>query len=362
MARVAHVRRNQREYENEAIDDMLGEPENVYAQASQRLKPGVTLPEPSGAPISAVSGSIGNINPTSVPGAAMSRTPSGGGGGSTSSALNDTPDLGGLATTKTGAPNATPTGPVSTTQPVGPRVGPIGSNPYDPALDGPLSDYGPQVEQEAPPAAAPSGADLQWGSQEMPGFNTAEWGPGGDPNYDENSPKNNFGKIASRYAKKPSSLKLIAADKDFQALFPGAHFDEKDHLIMPDGSVVDVLTAADSGTDTATGWAWQPLNESGAGGADTANAFGSAASATGGNVPGVTDDNTLLAQIMASVDAMAKGNEDPLVKQQIDKLLAQASPQLQSQLNTALSGTTQGRSSTVPAPSNTKRVGVGGVR
>lgn len=314
MARTGGVKRTQQQMDVEAIDRALGTPEeNVYGQASQRLK------GPVPADVSTPLAGSTSASPTdmSIPRANQR-------------------DASALAP-----------GQTSKTQPVGDPV----------ALD-----VGP-APAPAAPAATPSGMDLSWGDTgRLRGFNTNEWGPGGDPGYDENSFKNNFGKIASRYEAKPSNLPALAADPDFQKLFPGASVDSKDRLIMPDGSQIDVLIAADPGSDSAQGWAWQPLNEGGPSAGDTANMFGAAATGAGAAPAGPTDDRTLLEQIMASVDAMAKGNEDPMVKQQIDKLLSQASPQLQAQLNTSLSGATQGSANTLPVPAGVRRVGAGGAR
>jgi hypothetical protein len=81
-----------------------------------------------------------------------------------------------------------------------------------------------------------------------------------------NSVKNTFGRIASRYASKPSSIDLILNDPDFKRAFPNAKkvgFDKIDfggvqsdfESGTPVG-VIDVLTAADPTSDTARGWWW----------------------------------------------------------------------------------------------------------
>lgn len=94
----------------------------------------------------------------------------------------------------------------------------------------------------------------------MTGFNEAGWENG---ERGSSSTKNTFGKIASRYPNKPSSLAAIVADPDFQAHFPNARIVKGgagDKIDFGDGPV-DVLKNADPTKDTADAWAWQPDND-----------------------------------------------------------------------------------------------------
>lgn len=106
---------------------------------------------------------------------------------------------------------------------------------------------------------------LTWGNTgRMEGFEVGST-YGGDLKA-RNSVKNTFGRIASRYASKPSSLDAILADPDFKRAFPNAKkvgFDKIDfggvqsdfESGVPVG-IIDVLTSADPTTDTARGWWW----------------------------------------------------------------------------------------------------------
>lgn len=118
------------------------------------------------------------------------------------------------------------------------------------------------------------------------GFATNEWGPGGDPNYDEDSIKNTFGKIASRYdPTQPGATRMLMADPEFQALFPNARLVEHpkaDQIDFGDGNPVDVLiNAVEGGAGEA--WAFQTGGGAIAGGGDAA--FGGAPANSGGPSP-----------------------------------------------------------------------------
>jgi hypothetical protein len=184
--------------------------------------------------------------------------------------------------------------PVSQTQPVGP----------------------PQPVEAAAPAPQGNGVEARQalggyaGKGNMLGFNTG--GYGGDLKAG-NSVKNTFGRIASRYDAKPSSMKLIAQDADFQRYFPGARFDDKDRLHLDPSMLsdfesgvggmggadgIDVLGSADVGSDSAAGWTWQDGAHDGGGGA------------MGGGMGGQMDPMALLAQ--GNPDDL--GNSDALAQ------------------------------------------------
>ena len=106
---------------------------------------------------------------------------------------------------------------------------------------------------------------LTWGNAgRMEGFEVGST-YGGDLKA-RNSVKNTFGRIASRYASKPSSIDLILADPDFKRAFPNARRVGADKIDFggvqsdfesgtPVG-IIDVLTEADPTKDTARGWWW----------------------------------------------------------------------------------------------------------
>lgn len=93
----------------------------------------------------------------------------------------------------------------------------------------------------------------------LEGFNTNAWGGNAPEGYEANSIKNTFGKIASRYAAKPSSLQQILNDPDFKRFFPEAKIVQGgagDKIDFGDGKPIDVLRAADPNADTAGAWQW----------------------------------------------------------------------------------------------------------
>lgn len=92
----------------------------------------------------------------------------------------------------------------------------------------------------------------------LTGFNEQGWGTGGRGTM---SIKNVNGAIFSRYGAKPSSIDMVLADPDFQALFPNAKKVGFDKIDYGDGKPVDVLKNADPTTDTAEAWAWQPEDD-----------------------------------------------------------------------------------------------------
>lgn len=118
------------------------------------------------------------------------------------------------------------------------------------------------------PAATATREDrdkLTWGTTgRMEGFQVGST-YGGDVKA-RNSVKNTFGRIASKYEAKPSSIDAILADPEFKRYFPNAKkagFDSIDFGgVMSDFEsgtpvgVVDVGAAFDANTDTGRGWWW----------------------------------------------------------------------------------------------------------
>lgn len=128
---------------------------------------------------------------------------------------------------------------------------------------------------------------------QMNGFNTGDYG--GDVKA-RNSVKNTFGRIASRYEHKPSSLKAIMADPEFQKYFPNARLVEggagdkidfggvlSDFESGVPVGVVDVMQAADPNADSSMGWAW--MDEANGGGGMPGGGGGGGASFSSGGVP-----------------------------------------------------------------------------
>lgn len=106
---------------------------------------------------------------------------------------------------------------------------------------------------------------LKWGSVgALEGFRSG-YDYGGDVKA-RNSVKNTFGRIASRYEAKPSSIDAILNDSDFKAFFPNAKkvgFDKIDFGGVKSDfesgdpvGIVDVGNSFDPTTDTGRGWWW----------------------------------------------------------------------------------------------------------
>lgn len=129
----------------------------------------------------------------------------------------------------------------------------------------------------------PEAANVASGSAgNMLGFNTAGWGSG---ERGTDSFKNTFGKIASRYEAKPSSLDAIINDPDFKSFFPNARIVGFDKIDFGDGNAVDVLVSADPTADTAQGWSFQtgaPGSAGGSGAGSPGSAGGAAFNPKGG--------------------------------------------------------------------------------
>jgi hypothetical protein len=139
----------------------------------------------------------------------------------------------------------------------------LGQDPTQGAPQGEFqSRFGAQ--QGVGPSQSWGDADIPGAEQIQPGqfvdqlrgFNTNAWGSG---ERGSNTIKNSFGKIASRYEAKPSSLPQLFADPEFQELFPNASIVEGgawDKIDLGDGTEIDVLQGADPNSDSSQGWQW----------------------------------------------------------------------------------------------------------
>lgn len=136
----------------------------------------------------------------------------------------------------------------------------------------------------------------------LSGFNTNAWGSG---ERGTNSIKNSFGKIASRYDAKPSSLAAIFADPDFQRLFPEASIVEGgagDKIDFGDGRPVDVLQSADPNADSAIAWDW--MTEDGGG---DPMAAGGGFDAGGIDLASILSGGDPMQDILARIQALQEG-------------------------------------------------------
>jgi hypothetical protein len=194
---------------------------------------------------------------------------------------------------------------------------------------GPVSSQAPSA---APAAATPAPATSQQPADPLAGIDTSKWdhdnfakpgyiaggaskqAPAGfeqanwdDPNMQ--TPKYVVGRILSQYQgqlNNPQALQKMGAE--LAQAYPGAKFDGKDLLTMPDGSVVDIISAG--GSDAAAPY-FQPVR--GAGGVPLMED----GPAPGGGMPG--------AGIGAGVDAsqlMSGGFFQKLMEQMRGRLSA----------------------------------------
>lgn len=142
------------------------------------------------------------------------------------------------------------------------REGAEYGTPYTPGAGGSTT---PPAEGEDALTAQQKRDRLKWGSVgALEGFR-AGYDYGGDVKA-RNSVKNTFGRIASRYEAKPSSIDAILNDPDFKAFFPNAKkvgFDKIDFGGVKSDfesgepvGVVDVGNSFDPTTDTGRGWWW----------------------------------------------------------------------------------------------------------
>lgn len=162
------------------------------------------------------------------------------------------------------------------------------------------------------------------GGGTMMGFNTALDYPDDKA---ATSVKNTFGRIASKYGNKPSSIDAVMADADFQRFFPGAKKvqggagDKIDfggvlsdfESGVPVG-VVDVLGAADPNADTSAGWTWQDEANDGGGGMALGGGGGLdqqlAMLLQAGQSPDDLAQSDTLEQILRALQASSQGGDD----------------------------------------------------
>jgi hypothetical protein len=147
-----------------------------------------------------------------------------------------------------------------------------------------------------------------------------------------NSVKNTFGRIASRYNHAPGSIDQIMGDADFQRYFPsakkvmGGAGDKIDfggvlsdfESGVPVG-IVDVLQGADPNSNSSQGWQWlDEANAPGAqpqGGPDLAALLG-----VGQPQP---QQGGQLDEVMAQIQALSQGADDPMQREALMRLLGQ---------------------------------------
>lgn len=156
----------------------------------------------------------------------------------------------------------------------------------------------------------PGAEGLTWGDNALSGFNTNAWSSR-PSDYDADTIKNSFGKIASRYPPRPSSIPLILADPDFQRLFPGAQQVGFDKIDFGDGPV-DVGQAFNPDDDSGTAWWWGVGSEGGGA------AAGSSAGGTGTSGLLPTDDGGGL-----SLDDLMQTGEDALSADNLARIMEQ---------------------------------------
>lgn len=198
---------------------------------------------------------------------------------------------------------------------------PIGPQPKFAGVDTPAPSM-PQTDPQLPdligskpgaPGATPDALPQPGDFSLMQGYNDQKWG-------NQKSVKYIAGSILSRYPPTPEGLQQAVQDPDFKAWFPNAQLIGDDKVDFGgvlsdiDGGVpvgvVDVgLKFSQGGGE---GWWW---------GAEDPNA------ATGGggggfNLPqGLTDSGDPLADIIAQIQALTEGGQDPLVRKALENLL-----------------------------------------
>ena len=154
-----------------------------------------------------------------------------------------------------------------------------------------------------------------------PGWDAKNWA---DPNM--HTVKYDAGRLLVG-ASKPSEIAARVASPEFQARFPGATFDGKDKIdfkgALSEGStgspvgLIDVLMAADQGSDSSNGlwWGFEPDDSTG----DPLPNVKQTTQRDGQMV--ASDDNSTLAKIMAELQAAGKGTQSPLDRDAILALL-----------------------------------------
>lgn len=193
--------------------------------------------------------------------------------------------------------------PASDTMPIGSTPNPV-STITDGTNSGVVTPKATNLASTVAPVAGPP----------PPGWDAKNWA---DPNM--HTVKYDAGRLLYG-ATKPSDVARIVGSPAFQARFPGATFDGKDKIdfkgALSEGTtgspvgLIDVLMAADQGSDTSTGiwWGSEPDGESGNGSAST-----SGTRPTGSGMPFLSSasDNSTLARIMAELQATSKGTLSP---------------------------------------------------
>jgi hypothetical protein len=186
----------------------------------------------------------------------------------------------------------------------------------------PAGSWGPNYEWQAA-AGGPKPSDLLGkvgDPSRLTGFNTGGWGSG---ERGTESSKNTFGMIASRVdPRSGGALDSIMGDADFKSFYPNAQkvgFDKIDFDGPGGDPPVDVLRNA---TQAGGGDAWAYQVDGGGGqaqmpGQDLAGMIASAQA----------PQSDPLAEIMAQIEALSQGEDDPMQRKALMDLLGQ--PQME---------------------------------
>ena len=226
--------------------------------------------------------------------------------------------------------------PVDRSQPGGPD--PIAISPELIARSNQGTSTQPVPNPNVPPPAPPPPPGitrddrdrLQWGNTgTMRGFEVGS-DYGGDTKA-RNSVKNTFGRIASRYANTAAGREALLRDEDFRRYFPNAQLGPESgrggtidfggvlsdfESGVPVG-IVDVLEQLDD-QGNSTGWQWL----------DQANSGAASTGGGGGQMPGggtsaidALGNNDALAQILAQIQALQNGEQNPMERDILMQLL-----------------------------------------
>jgi len=150
------------------------------------------------------------------------------------------------------------------------------------------------------------------------GFDQTKWA---DPNHQ--TPKYVVGRILQEASGGTGNLadptQRAAAIAKIQEAYPGATYDGKDKIVMPDGGTVDIFTGASAGQygiawQPETGPGGQPLPNEASAGAGGGNPFGSGGGSSTDRINSLvpTDTSTyqrLLAQLQGIIGPQAQDRE-----------------------------------------------------
>jgi hypothetical protein len=134
------------------------------------------------------------------------------------------------------------------------------------------------------------------------GFDQAKWA---NPNHQ--TPKYAVGRILAESGA-PSVENAAKAAENIMRAYPGATYNGKDKITMPDGGVIDILTNSSTGDASQMGWAWQP--ETGPGGAalpQDAQGVAGAGGGGGGMESLVSSDPEFFKRLMSQLQGSLNG-------------------------------------------------------